>query len=203
MSGNPGGSLEATRRAFNKDFLLALTADFKKHGASAIEKVRKEQPAAYMKICALLVPREMRVEHTGGVKSMTDEELERGIEAIQSHARRSGRRSDAKMIEAVGSCHRLETWRVRNFVGRGARRRGDMGTDTGSVPDGRILRLSMVVADSVPRRVPGAPTTPRAPPPPPKAPPHPPAREKLFHQGPFPIRCVFFCFWPLAHWSCC
>src|SRR5215831_13053627 len=51
-AGNPGGSLEATRRSFNKDFLLALAADFKKHGAAAIEKVRKQQPAAYMKICA-------------------------------------------------------------------------------------------------------------------------------------------------------
>ena len=48
-SGNPGGSLEATRRSFNKDFLLALAADFKKHGAAAIEKMRKQQPAAYMK----------------------------------------------------------------------------------------------------------------------------------------------------------
>ena len=35
----------------------------------AIEKVRKQQPAAYMKICALLVPREIRVEHTSGVKA--------------------------------------------------------------------------------------------------------------------------------------
>jgi len=36
--GNPGGSLESTRRSFNKDFLLALAADFKKHGAEAIER---------------------------------------------------------------------------------------------------------------------------------------------------------------------
>jgi hypothetical protein len=28
--------------------------------------VRKQQPAAYMKICALLVPREMKVEHCQG-----------------------------------------------------------------------------------------------------------------------------------------
>jgi hypothetical protein len=61
-SGNPGGSLEATRRSFNKDFLLALAADFKCHGPQAIEKVRKQQPAAYLKICALLVPREMKLE---------------------------------------------------------------------------------------------------------------------------------------------
>ena len=83
-SGNPGGSLEATRRSFNKDFLLALAADFKKHGAAAIEKVREQQPAAYMKICAPLVPREMKLEHSGGVKDLTDEELEQAIAAIKA-----------------------------------------------------------------------------------------------------------------------
>src|SRR5215813_11143692 len=82
-SGNPGGSLEATRRSFNKDFLLALAADFKKNGAAAIEKVGKQQPAAYMKICALLVPREMKLEHSGGIKAMTDEQIERAIEVIE------------------------------------------------------------------------------------------------------------------------
>src|SRR5262249_56196789 len=75
-SGNPGGSLEATRRSFNKDFLLALAADFKKHGAAAIEKGRKQQPAAYMKICALLRPREMKVEHAGGVKALSPAQLD-------------------------------------------------------------------------------------------------------------------------------
>ena len=76
--------MEATRRSFNKDFLLALAADFKKHGAGAIEKVRKTQPAAYMKICALLVPREMKLEHSGGVKAMTDEQIEDAIAAIKA-----------------------------------------------------------------------------------------------------------------------
>jgi hypothetical protein len=67
--------LEATRRSFNKYFPLALAADFKRHGPQAIEKVRKTQPAAYMKICALLVPKEMKLEQSGGVKAMTDEQL--------------------------------------------------------------------------------------------------------------------------------
>ena len=73
-------SLEATRRSFNKDFLLALAADFKKHGAAAIEKVRKTQPAAYMKICALLVPREMQVEHSGSIKAMMETRAAQVIE---------------------------------------------------------------------------------------------------------------------------
>ena len=98
-SGNPGGSLEATRRSFNKDFLLALAADFKQHGASAIATVRKQQPAAYMKICALLVPREMKVEHSGGVKAMTDEQLEAGIEAITAMLAARDAGTSAKVIE--------------------------------------------------------------------------------------------------------
>ena len=98
-SGNPGGSLEATRRSFNKDFLLALAADFKQHGASAIANVRKQQPAAYMKICALLVPREMKLEHSGGVKAMTDEQLERGIELIKEMIAKREAGANAKVIE--------------------------------------------------------------------------------------------------------
>ena len=55
--GNPGGSPEATRRLVNKAFLEALAEDFRLGGPEAIVKVRKYQPAAYMKICALLMPR--------------------------------------------------------------------------------------------------------------------------------------------------
>src|SRR5262249_13146298 len=66
-SGNPGGSPEATRRLVNKAFLEALAEDFRQGGPEAIAKVRKYQPAAYMKICALLVPREMKLEHSGGI----------------------------------------------------------------------------------------------------------------------------------------
>jgi hypothetical protein len=98
-SGNPGGSLEATRRSFNKDFLLALAADFKKHGAAAIEKVREQQPAAYMKICALLVPREMKLEHSGGVKAMTDEQIEGAIAAIEAWMAAQKAGEGAKVIE--------------------------------------------------------------------------------------------------------
>ena len=96
-SGNPGGSLEATRRSFNKDFLLALAADFKKHGAAAIEKVRKQQPAAYMKICALLVPREMKVEHGNAIKALTDEQLDAMIEHLE--ALLEAQAQSAKVIE--------------------------------------------------------------------------------------------------------
>ena len=45
--------------------------------------MRRTQPAAYLKILALLVPREHKVEHRNLLKEMTDEELEAAIEFIK------------------------------------------------------------------------------------------------------------------------
>ena len=48
----------------------------------------------------MLVPREMKVEHSGGVKAMSDEEIEQAIEAIQGMlAARAG--EAAKVIEGT------------------------------------------------------------------------------------------------------
>ena len=100
-SGNPGGSPEATRRLVNKAFLEALAEDFRQGGAEAIAKVRKTQPAAYMKICALLLPREMKLEHSGGVKAMTDEQLDRAIAFMEEQLAKRDAGANAKVIEGV------------------------------------------------------------------------------------------------------
>jgi len=115
-SGNPGGSLEATRRSFNKDFLLALAADFKRHGPEAIAKVRKYQPAAYMKICALLVPREMKLEHSGGIKAMTTEQIERSIEFIKEMLAKREAAANAKVIEGGSGSPELAGARKRRHA---------------------------------------------------------------------------------------
>ena len=41
-----------------------------------------EQPAAYLKICAMLVPKEMKVEPSSGVKAMSDEQLDAAPDAL-------------------------------------------------------------------------------------------------------------------------
>ena len=93
------GTLEGSRRAFSADFIRTLTDDFRLYGRQAIEKVRKTQPAAYMKICALLVPREMKLEHSGGVKALSDEQLERGIELLKEMIAERDAAANAKIIE--------------------------------------------------------------------------------------------------------
>ena len=84
-SGNPAGAPVGSRHRhhLNSEFIAALLRDFRQGGPKAIERVRRTQPAAYLKILALLMPREHKVEHRNPVKDMTDEELEAAIEFIK------------------------------------------------------------------------------------------------------------------------
>ena len=52
--------------------------DFRKHGEKAIARVRRDHPAAYLKVLALLIPRDIKVEHRP-VKELSDEQLESAI----------------------------------------------------------------------------------------------------------------------------
>ena len=61
--------------------------------------MRRTQPAAYLKILALLVPREHKVEHSNAIKDMTDEQLERSIELIQEMIAKRDAELNAKVIE--------------------------------------------------------------------------------------------------------
>src|SRR5262245_52453420 len=85
-SGNPAGGPVGPRhrQQLNGEFIAALLRDFRHGGPKAIERVRRTQPAAYLKILALLVPREHKVEHSNLIKELTDEQLEAMIEYIKT-----------------------------------------------------------------------------------------------------------------------
>jgi len=101
--GNPAGGPVGSRhrQQLNGEFIAALLRDFRHGGPAAIAKVRKNQPAAYCKLLTLLCPRDFRVEHSGGVKAMTDEELERSLEILKELIAKRDAAANAKVIEAV------------------------------------------------------------------------------------------------------
>ena len=100
VSGNASGNVHRSRHSLNADTIREMHAAFREGGRKAILKVMRTQPAAFLKLLVLLVPREMKVEHSGGVKAMSDEQLEAGIEAIQAMLEQ---RADipAKVIEGT------------------------------------------------------------------------------------------------------
>jgi hypothetical protein len=57
--GRPRGSKDKLQR----DFVEALTDDFAQRGIEAIERVRTEDPASYLRIIAQILPRDMNLNH--------------------------------------------------------------------------------------------------------------------------------------------
>ena len=84
VSGNAAGNVHRSRHALNADTIREMHAAFRRGGRAAIDKVMKQQPAVFLKLLVLLVPRDMRVEHSSTIKQMSDEEIEQAIEAIQT-----------------------------------------------------------------------------------------------------------------------
>jgi hypothetical protein len=101
VSGNLGGNAQRSRHALNADTIRETHLAFRRGGRAAINKVMKNQPAVFLKLLVLLVPRELEVTHSGGVKAMTDEQIEQAIEAIQNMLAARAAGEGAKVIDAV------------------------------------------------------------------------------------------------------
>ena len=84
QSGNPAGRLRGSRNKLSEEVICALLRDFREHGQKAIAKVRQTQPGTYLKVLALLIPREHKVQHSNPLKDLTDEQLEDMIEYIKT-----------------------------------------------------------------------------------------------------------------------
>ena len=60
------------RTELSEAFVNALLADFKVHGAAAIEEVRKEAPSKYVEIILKLVPKNYQIENNTNVHVLPD-----------------------------------------------------------------------------------------------------------------------------------
>jgi hypothetical protein len=101
VSGNLGGNAQRSRHALNADTIREMHLAFRRGGRKAIDKVMKQQPAVFLKLLVLLVPREMQIEHKSSIKAMTDEQIEQAIEAIQGMLAEREAGEAAKVIEGT------------------------------------------------------------------------------------------------------
>src|SRR5262249_39710504 len=108
-SGNPTGRLRGSRNKLSEEVICALLRDFRQHGQKAVARVRQTQPAAYLKILALLCPREHKVEHRNLIKELSDEQLEAMVEyletSLEAQARGSVRGIEGTMEPAAATAH--------------------------------------------------------------------------------------------------
>lgn len=104
-SGSAGLDVARARKQLNGLTIDEMTRAFRAGGRQAVDKVMKNNPAQFLKLLVLLVPRELEVTHSQGVKGMSDEQLEQAIAAIEGFLAKRGAApgDDAKVIEGTVS----------------------------------------------------------------------------------------------------
>ncbi|OBQ74517.1 hypothetical protein [Mesorhizobium erdmanii] len=75
-----------TKKTLGDDFLAAVRADFRAHGAGVIAEVRADKPDQYLKIVLSVLPKDFPVLGTiNQLDGLSDEEIRsriRGLEAV-------------------------------------------------------------------------------------------------------------------------
>jgi hypothetical protein len=59
---NPVGRPIGSRSKFSEAIVSDFLADWHQHGTDVLEQVRKKDPATYLRVASVLVPKEMKVE---------------------------------------------------------------------------------------------------------------------------------------------
>ena len=98
MSGNPNGRPKGSRNKFAEEFIKDFLADWEVAGASAIQSCRLEDPAAYLRIAASLVPKEFNFktntnEFDSIIEQLSDDQLNEfyGLVTSFSDAAKAGK----------------------------------------------------------------------------------------------------------------
>ncbi|WP_245437172.1 hypothetical protein [Mesorhizobium helmanticense] len=78
------GRPKRAKKTLGDDFLVAVRADFRAHGAGVIAKVRSEKPDQYLKIVLSVLPKGSDID-TNSLDALSDDEIRqriRGLEAV-------------------------------------------------------------------------------------------------------------------------
>jgi hypothetical protein len=83
---NPRGRGKGTPNKFSQQLVADFARDWREHGAAAIEQLREENVAAYVKIATSLVPRELLLQVSRPLAELSDDELQAAALAERDQA---------------------------------------------------------------------------------------------------------------------
>jgi hypothetical protein len=65
-SGNPAGRPKGARSKFSELFISDLSTVWETHGVAALEKCAVDEPGQFLRVCAMLMPRDLNL-NIGGI----------------------------------------------------------------------------------------------------------------------------------------
>lgn len=88
QSGNPAGRPKGSKNKLSEEFVHRLAADFERFGKWPIARVRNSDPAAYLRVIASILPKEIigNINHLHTVDNMSSEEIDAQLTEIERFA---------------------------------------------------------------------------------------------------------------------
>ncbi|MGX5843089.1 hypothetical protein ACWGTI_20420 [Mesorhizobium sp. ArgA1] len=83
----PRAGAKRTKKTLGDDFLDAVRADFRAHGAGVIAAVRADKPDQYLKIVQSVLPKDLARDihaSTDSLESLSDDEIRRRIRGLEA-----------------------------------------------------------------------------------------------------------------------
>ena len=77
------GTTKRTKKTLGDDFLDAVRADFRAHGAGVIAAVRADKPDQYLKIVQSVLPKDLHVS-LDHLETLSDDEIRRRIRGLEA-----------------------------------------------------------------------------------------------------------------------
>jgi hypothetical protein len=77
QSGNPKGRPKGSRDKLGQHFVHQLYVDWKQHGAKVLQEVRENRPDAYLRVIAMLMPKQIEADIDVNVTSHEQRVAER------------------------------------------------------------------------------------------------------------------------------
>jgi hypothetical protein len=99
-SGNPSADVYIARRRANDAFLRDLIVHWQENGREILERVGREQPGTYMKVMAMLCPKEVKLEQGNPTSGLSDEQLVAMVAELEERIASRLQGENARVIDA-------------------------------------------------------------------------------------------------------
>jgi hypothetical protein len=84
QSGNPNGRPKGARNKFSEEFLDDFREVWQVEGSAAIKKMAKDRPGDFVRVAAMLVPKELLLSKPTTLSDLTEDELSEMIAYVRS-----------------------------------------------------------------------------------------------------------------------
>lgn len=105
-NGNPRGKRKGARDRVSAKFVEALETAFEEAGLEAVRRCRDEEPAAFLRVCGALLPKEVEITRDP-FDELTDEQLDSAVAALRAIAVAQVGGDDAGQSEGQQSAQAL------------------------------------------------------------------------------------------------